>query len=164
MTLEFGAEIKLQGLFLKDPERALSIFGEEFGKALDEATSFLMRQVIRGTPVHTGALRGSIFREIRGRGLDIRGIVATNLAYSSFIETGLPAHTPNYDNLAGWIRLKMGLSGKDLYAMLQVIAGNIKERGIRPHFMFKKAFDAGKMQVQKMLDKAAKRVVERWGK
>lgn len=157
-----GVDVKLKGLFLKDPPRAIKIFEEEFGKALEEGTSFLMRQVIRGTPVHTGALGDSIFREIRGRGLDLRGVVATNSQYANFIETGLPAHEPNYGNLADWIRLKLGLTGSRLYAVLQVVSRQIKAKGVRPRFMFKKAFNLGKMKVQGMLDKAARRIVDRW--
>jgi hypothetical protein len=160
--MEMGAELKLQGLFLRDPDKAIKIFEEEFGKALDESTSFLMRTVIRGTPVHSGALRGSVFREIRGRGLAMHGVVATNWPYAEFIETGQPAHTPNYANLADWIRLKLGLSGDHLYAVLQVIAKQIRTRGIRPHFMFKKAFEAGRMRVQGILNEAASRIIERW--
>lgn len=159
---KMGVDVKLHGLFLRDPVKAVKIFEEEFGKALEEGTSYLMRQVIRGTPVHTSALKGSIFREIRGRGFNMRGVVATNSQYASFIETGLPAHTPNYGNLADWIKLKLGLSGQHLYAVLQVIVKQIKTKGVRPHFMFKKAFNLGKMKVQGMLDKAANRIVERW--
>lgn len=161
---QIGAEIKLQGLFLIDPKRALLIFEEEFGKALEEGTSFLMREVIRGTPVFGGNLRGSIFREIRGKGLNLHGVVATNLSYANFIETGEPAHIPNYGNLADWIRLKLGLTGQHLYAVLQVISRQIARQGIRPRFMFKNAFEIGKMQVQGMLNRAASKIIDRWEK
>lgn len=163
-TVSFGleAQVKIQGFFLENPDRALSIFEEEFSKSLETATSFLMRAVLRGAPVHTGTLRSSVFREIRGTGLSLKGIVATNLAYSRFIETGKPAHEPNYDNLANWIRMKMGLSGRHLHAVLQVVARQIRTRGVRPRRMFEKAFNLGKNTVQGMLDQTATRIIERW--
>lgn len=160
--MEFSAEVKLHGLFLKDPERAIVIFEEEFGKFLDEGTSYLMRLVLRGMPVFKGELRGRTFREIRGRGLNMRGIVANPLAKAGFIERGKPPHVPNYANLADWVRIKLGLTGSDLYAVLTVIARNIKARGISPHWMFKNAWDKGKTQLQPMLDKTAERIKERW--
>jgi len=160
--MEYTAEIKIEGLMLKDPDKALSIFEEELGKAFQEATSFILALVKRGTPVHSGNLANSIDTEIRGSGLNLHGIVGTALPYSSFIETGRPPHIPNYANLADWVRLKLGLQGKELYAVLQVIARKISRVGVEPHWMFKRAFNLSQEGVQKILDKTAERIIKRW--
>jgi len=163
---DFNIEVKLnlKGLLLKDFSKTMRIFSEEFGKLFEEGTAFLMKGVLRGTPVWRGVLANSVFREVKGTALNLHGTVATPLNYSGFIETGQPAHTPNFGNLAEWVRAKMGLSGSDLYAVTKVISRKIAVSGIKPNFMFKKAFETGKLELPKMVRKTEKRIINRWEK
>ena len=104
---KLGAEVKMQGMFLANPTKAIRIFEEEFKKALEESSALIQRDVIRGTPVHTGNLRNSIFREIRGRGFSLHAIIGTPVIYANWIETGKPAHFPNTENLKEWVSEKL---------------------------------------------------------
>lgn len=164
MAGNFNINVKLdmKGMFLKNPTKALQIFSEEFGKLFEEGTAFLMREVLRGTPVWRGTLVNSVFREVKGTALNLHGMTATPLAYAGFIEKGEPAHTPNLDNLSEWVRAKMGLTGSNLYAVTKVISRKIATSGVKPHFMFQKAFETGKLELPKMIDKTEKRIINRW--
>lgn len=166
---QLGAEIKFKGMFLSNPSMALRVFEKEFGKALDTSLALFYRLVVRGTPVHGGGYKNSIFREKRGRGLALHGIVGTPLPQGGFIETGKPAHFPNVDNLRDWVRLKLGVSGQQLDKLTFVIGrslarGTSKFQKANGYRMFQKAFNQGRMRVQGIMDKAARRITEIWGK
>ena len=162
---EMKAEVKMHGIFLTDPPRAIRIFEEEFKKALEESSALIQRDLIRGTQVHTSNLRNSIFREIRGRGISLHAIIGTPVVYANFIETGNPAHFPNVENIKGWVRLKLGVTGQALDKLTFIIARRMSVRGLKKaHFMFRNAFLKGKLKAQSILDKSARRIVERWGK
>ena len=160
--MRFDVQLNITGMFLKDPKKAMGIFAEEFGKLFEEATSFCMRAVVRGTPVFRGALSEATFREVRGTGLALHGLVANPLAYAGFIETGRPAHTPDFNQLAEWVRTKMGLEGAPLYAVTRAIAQKISKSGIRPRSMFQKGFETAKMEIPKMIEKTESRIIQRW--
>jgi len=159
--MEISIDLKKIGTLLNDHPKSIAIFEEEVGKIFEEGTSFLMREVVRGTPVYRGHLAGSVFREVKGSGLGLHGLVATPLAYASFIETGEPPHVPNFGNLAEWVRAKMGLTGSNLYAVVTVISRKMATSGVKPHFMFKRAFETGKIEIQKIINRAEKRIIER---
>lgn len=164
--MAFKIEIKtdIKGLLLKDFNKAMRIFEDEFSKLFEEGTSFLLREVMHGTPVWRGTLVGSEFKEVKGSALNLHGIVATPMSYAGMVETGLPAHTPNLDNLAQWVHAKMGLTGSHLYAVVNVIGRKISQSGINPHFMFRNAFEKGKIEIDKMVQKTEKKIIERWDK
>jgi len=158
--MKYEIKLNIKGLLLKYPERALMILEDEFSKGLDESLGFIMREVVRGTPIFHGQAAESVFKEIRGSGMYLHGVVASNLNRIGFLEEGIPAHTPNYANLSEWIRLKLGLTGPHLYAVLQVISKQIVKRGIKPAFMFKKAWAAGQIEVEKIMKKVEERVAK----
>ena len=96
---EISTEIKLSGLFAKEPQEAIRIYVEEFRRALNQTSSLIMRDVIRGTPVHQGTAKSSVFRELRGKGLSLHAVVGTPLIYMHVLETSQPPNWPNVDNL-----------------------------------------------------------------
>jgi len=161
MNIEVG--IKLEGLFLKDPARATAIFEEEFKKGMEEAVALTHREVDKRTPRGlTSNLAESIGREVMGVGLNLYGIIWTPLSYARRVERGTP-YTPNFIALAEWVRLKLGLGGRHIYAVTKVIQTTIRLGGQKvARWMFKEGFEASKPQVQVILEKAAARVVERW--
>ncbi len=163
MVLQLGAEVKLQGLFIEDPDKALKIFEEEFGKALDQSSSLMLFEVDKRTPRGvTGDLAGSLFRERRGSGFDMFAIVATPLYYAKRVEEAIP-YDPETAALFEWVKKKMGLEDRHAWAVTKVIKRNISARGQRvARLMFKKGFEAGRAKAQLILDKAAARIVERW--
>ncbi len=161
--MQLGAEVKLTGLFLRDPKKAILIYEQEFKKALDEGSSLLLRMVIRGTPVFSGSLSGSFFRETRGRGLDLHAVVSGPLVQTSFVETSQPAHFPPLANIREWTRLKLGVTGTQLDKITFLIARRMSKVGLKKaHWMFQKAFTKGKVTVQRILDKAALIIVKKW--
>jgi len=161
MDIQVG--IKLEGLFLKDPVRATAIFEEEFKKGLEEAVALTHREVDKRTPRGlTSHLAESVDRAVMGIGLNLYGIVWTPMNYARRVEEGTP-YTPNFIALAEWVRLKLGLKGKHIYAVAHVIRTSIKLGGQKvARWMFKEGFEASKSQVQGILDKAASKIIQRW--
>jgi len=161
--LELDAKIELKGLFLRDPNKAISIFEEEFGKALDEASSMFLRKVNKYTPRYTGTFAGSLFREKRGQGFGIHAIIGTPLQIQGRrLEYGEP-YSPDFRALVEWVRFKFGVSLSESFALAKVIKRNISRRGmVNVARMFKRGFEEGKGLAQGILDKAAKKIMERW--
>jgi len=165
---DFKIEIKtnFSGLLKKDFNKTMRIFEEELRKVFEEGLAFLESKVKQGTPNWKGHLVDNIARgQIRGSGLGIYGSVFTNVVYGEFIESGFPTHAfPNFYNLADWVRSKLGLEGTDLYLVTRTIARNIANSGILGKHMFEKGWEAGKLEIPKMVEKAEKRIIERWDK
>lgn len=154
---------KIQGLLLKDINRAIKIIEEELEKIFTEILLFLREKVKDNTPEWNGNLIRSItMGNIRGSGLGIYGSTFTNIIYGQFIETGQPIHNfPNFNNLADWVRSKLKLEGSDLYLVTRVIQRKIANSGIKGHFMFQKGFEDGEREIPKMLDRMMKNVESR---
>ena len=162
---ELGVELKLRGLFLEDPGKALTVFEEEFGKALDETSSLMLRKVDKYTPRGvTGNFAGSLFRERRGRGFGMQAVVGTPLQLQgSRLEEGI-AYDPALPPLIEWARLKLGLETSHAFAVAKVIKRRISQSGMKNVArMFQKGFNEGRPMAQKILDKAARRIAIRWG-
>ncbi len=164
--VQLSIDVKVRGLFLKDPVKASRIFVEEWKNFLEEASSFTLRRVGIGTPVWQGSLANSEFREIRGNGLDMHAIVATPSAYAMPMETGqFPAKYPNISAIADWVRGKLGIGDpKDIERVSFLIARAIKTRGgfRKAHWMFRNAFAMLNNKAQGMLNRAANRIIARW--
>lgn len=162
--MELGVEVKLHGLFLRDPKKALDVFEEEFGKALDEASSLMLRKVDKYTPRGvTSNFAGSLFREKRGRGFKMHAIVGTPMqAVGVRLERGIP-YDSNIGPLIEWVRLKLGFDIRHAFAVAKVIRRRLSQKGmVNVARMFQKGFNEGKPLAQRILDKAAKRIVKRW--
>ena len=163
MPLELGADIKLQGLFIQDPNKALAIFEEEFGKALDTVSSLMFFEVDKRTPRGvTGNLAGSLFRERRGSGFAMYAVVATPVLHAKPVEEGIP-YEPDLPPLVDWVQKKLNLETRHAWAVAKVIKRNISARGQQvARFMFQKGFEAGRTKGQLVFDKAAAKIIERW--
>lgn len=134
-------EVKIQGAFLRNPEGTMKIFDEEIERLISELTAYAQRQVFKYTPFAFGDLQSSIQKTMRGKGIKIEGRVLTPSSYGRFVETGLPAHYPNIDNLAKWVRLKLGISDeRKLVRITRLVARKIKRFGISPSSMFLRAY------------------------
>lgn len=161
---ELGVELKLQGLFLTNPDKALLVFGEEFGKALDETSSLMLRKVDKYTPRGvTGNFAGSLFRERRGRGFGMQAVIGTPLqAQGQRLENGTP-YDPALPPLIEWAKTKLGLETSHAFAVAKVIKRRISQSGMKNvAHMFQKGFAEGRPIAQMILDKAAERIKNRW--
>ncbi len=161
--LKLDMKIKFQGLFLKDPVKAIKIYEEEMKKGFEQSTSLILREVDKRTPRGvTGHLAGSLFREVRNVGMDMFGVVATPLFYAKRVEEGIP-YDPNFASLLEWVRIKLGLSGSHAFAVTKVIRRNISKRGQKvAKWMFERGFQAGKLKALKIMERARDKVVTRW--
>jgi hypothetical protein len=161
--MELSVEVKLHGLFLRDPGTAIKIYEEEIKRGFEEGSSLMLREVDKRTPRGlTGNLAGSLFREVRASGLDLYAVVATPLYYARRVEETI-AYTPEFASLLEWVRLKLGVSGRHLYPITKVIYRNISARGQRvARMMFQGGFEAGTPKVIKILEQARDRIVARW--
>ena len=162
--MEIEIKLNLKGMLLKDPNKAMDILEDELGKLFEEGLAFIHSRVLKATPVWQGHLSENIARgPISGSGLGIHGTVFSNIIYGNFIEEGFPIHAiPNIENLADWVKAKMGLSGSDLYMVSRAIARKIASYGIKGRFMFKKGFEEGERELPKMIERAESRIIGRW--
>jgi hypothetical protein len=162
--MELKFDYKISGKILKDGAGSIDIMREELGKGFEEGTAFVMRKVSMGTPYYRGAAQSSIQREVNGEGLNVHGRVFSNLSYINFLETGLPAHAPTFGSLAEWVHLKLGHSGREVFAITKVISRNISRAGITGRFMFKKGLEGSQNYLNKIFDNVSKKIADRLGK
>lgn len=162
-------EMKTEGVYLKNPEKAIPIWEDEITTALENILAFLHGKVSAKMPKNiTGYLRGSVSTDIRGKGFNLHGVVGTPAKYAMAIEKGYPAGKfPNISAIKVWARSKFG-GGRGEDARAYLIARAIFRRGYKePHRkgwkMFGDTFKENKAKVIEFLDKANKRVVKRLG-
>jgi hypothetical protein len=117
-----------------------------------------MRKVLHGTPVFQGDLSRSIQREWGGEMLNLHGKVYSNSSYVEFIETGLPARYPNYAHLAEWVRLKLGYSGRAVFAVTRAVGRKIGMQGIKGRFMFRDGLEKSQNYLNQIFKNAEARI------
>lgn len=126
-----------------DPRR----FDRQARAAMDESLAFLQHEVQTHTPVFQGTLRGGIFTEVRGHGVDLRGIVAPSPAtvqYAVVVERGRRpgAKLPPRGPIQRWAQLVLGDG-----SLWFVVARAIARRGTKGQHMFEQAAQAGQRVV-----------------
>ena len=106
---------------------------------VQEFTLRAEREVKDRTPVGaTGLLRNSIQSEVHGaRTTQVRGVVASPLAYAIPVERGSRPHWAPIAPLKLWARRKLG-DERAAYAVRWAIA----RRGTKGHHMFQRAYEA----------------------
>ncbi len=116
--------------------------------AMDESLEYLQHEIVTKASSNTGAFRASVFGEIRGRSLsEMRGIVASPLAYAVVIEYGRKPgkKMPPIGPIELWARRVLGESGLGF-----VIARAIGRRGLPAHHLFRNAAEKGGATVQRI--------------
>ena len=158
--------MKTEGVYLKNPEKAIPIWEEEIKTALENILAFLHGKISVKMPENvTGYLRGSVASEIRGKGLNLHGVIGTPAKYAMAIEKGYPTGKfPNIDAIRKWADSRFGASEKsEMRAFL--IAKSIYKRGYRGRRkgwgMFGQTFEKEEKGIIDFLDKANARVVKR---
>ena len=117
---------------------------------LEAILVLLEGQVKKKTPTDTGALRASIYSEVRITGMSLEGLVSTPLLYGPAVEfgRGKGKKMPPPDALLGWLRRK----GIDEGAA-SAVARAIQNNGIEGKHMFEDAWDENLERVSSMLKK-----------
>jgi len=175
--IQFKVDKRIQGEFLKHPERTLPIYEAEFRKGLDESTMLVQREVVNRTPIRTGTLKKSITTEIRGAGLNMHGVIGTPMVYALPVERGAKSHRPPMGPIELWVR-RVGMSIEYLDRPLTIrqmafiiarrIAGQSpdprKRGGLPAHWMFRDGLAASTTRVLKILSDAQDRILRALGK
>lgn len=114
---------------------------------LEAIGAMLEGQVKKRTPKDTGALRASVFSELRVSGQSLEELVSTPLIYGAPVEFGSKPHFPPPAALAGWAARKLG-DAKAAFA----VARKIAQRGTPEKRMFQDAWEENAGRVEQMLE------------
>ena len=108
--------------------------------AMGESLAYLQTEIRKGTLVDTGIGRGSVFTEIRGTAVDLRGRAASAQAHMVVLEMGRRpgSKQPPLAPIRRWLE-RHGMDG----GLAFVVARNIGRRGMKAHHMFKNAAERG---------------------
>lgn len=139
-------------------------------EALDDAAGMLGRETRKRTPSGaTGALRGSVFTEVRGaeRGAP-RGVVASRAAYAAHVEFGRPpggAMPPwrKGSPLYLWAARKLAPRGGSFESAAFLAARAIAGRGARGRYMFARALEENGGRIERRLEALADEIARRIG-
>ena len=150
----------------KKLNQAPQVVQANLDQAITEATLFLDAKVKANTPQGVygaqGGLLGSIQHDIPGKGTPlVKGMIMTAHKYAEVIEKGrkpgkgIASADPGgkyVSPLLPWIRVKLGLSGKDAESAAYLIGRKIKLKGFKGAHMFEKALTDNWPQVEKIFD------------
>lgn len=158
ITLQGWAE--LENAFRQAPE----IVQQELSAFLQAAAQHLRSEVVDRTPAAMGTLRGSITASVDRMADGMLGVVGTAQPYAVPVELGTKPHFPPVQALEDWVRVKLGLTGKEGRGVAFAIARKISKTGTKGHFMFRDAFVANQAEVQRQFEATAARIVARIGR
>jgi hypothetical protein len=128
-------------------------------KMISDLALLVQREARSGAPRDTGALGRSIMREVQ----PLMARVFTGLQYAPVMEYGRHpgGRMPPPQALAGWARRHgFGTSAGALF----VLARSIARRGIKGRFFMKKATDAGRNALPRLVSQAVASMEGEWRK
>lgn len=139
---------------------------EETVNVMDLVVRRLEKEVVEGTPRGVGGdagLAGSIFGEVTGTGMPVKGIVGSPMEYAVVVEKGRRPgkRMPPVGPIALWAQRKLGVSAEEAQSVGFAIARTIAIKGFEGAYMFKNAWNENERWVQDMLYGIAGRVVKR---
>lgn len=143
--------------------QAPDMVADELLAMMTGATLLLQREIQERTPRGvTHHLSESIQAQEPERLADqVLGVVSTPILYAVPVEMGTKPHHPPIQPLVEWARLKLGLSPEEAERAGFLIAKKIAAHGTKGAFMFARALDANREQLEAMFDAAAGRIVAR---
>jgi hypothetical protein len=134
-------KIVITGAFLKDPDKAGSVFFEIVYKAMLDIVMKAEYLVKSLTPVNDNILRGSMGHEISGVGINLEGIIGTPVEYASCVEEDQVAHWPPPEDIELWTKRKFKMSGLANKRLAYLVCRKIAKYGVEGKHMFKRTFD-----------------------
>lgn len=167
-----GIDIHLdtrEAAFLAEAWRqAPEIVTAELLAAIWESELLIERETKERTPVGVGAgggLRGSIAaREPKVLADAVIGEVGTALAHAIPVEIGTRPHFPPIQPLADWAVVKLGVPRDEARDVGFLIARKIAREGTEGAFMFTRAFQAVRAQIDDAYVRARQRIADRLAK
>lgn len=161
LTIDIQGGVELARAFAEAPD----VVADEMVAAAWEASLLLEREVQELTPtgVHgASGLKGSIAaKEPRVLADNVIGEVGTASPYAYPVELGTVPHFPPVKPIAEWAQHKLGVPAKDADRVGFLIARKISKQGTQGAFMFTRAFEGNRAQVQRMFDEARRRIARR---
>ncbi len=154
--------------------QAPAIIQSNLDRAITEVILLLYAKVTGYTPQGVfgaqGGLLGSIRHDVLGKGTPVvHGIVQTAHKYAEVIEKGrrpgkgIASAVPGdkyVSPLLPWIRVKLGLSGKDADRAAYLIGRKIKAKGFEGAHMFEKAFNENIGKIQNIFERYGLKVAQ----
>ena len=160
-TIDVTSVIDLADAWRRAPDMVI----DELSRGLLESTLLLQRETQERTPVGIGGgggLRGSITALPVQVADDVAiGVVGTSLAYAIPVELGTRPHTPPVRPLIDWAAQKFGVSLDEAERIGWAVMRKIARVGTEGAFMFTRAFDDNRRQVERILEAAQRRIVVR---
>ena len=138
-----------------------AICQQELQAATEFGTNLLLGAVLPLVPVDRGSLRGSIQSRVYGEGLDLVGKVFSPMQHALPVERGSKPHWPPISAIEGWVRRKLDVDPKEVRSVAYLIARSISKRGTKPHFMFRRGFDASRGRIEARYAQALARITQR---
>lgn len=162
MPDEYRLTLTPLGLIFRTPE-ALALAAREVRGILTAAVLDLEREVVERTPRGaTGLLQASVFGEVRGDGLALRGIVAASQLYAPVVELGRrPGRFPPLGPIQLWVRRKLNVPEARVRGVAFVIARKIARLGFPGRFMFRDALADRREAIERSMEQTAQRIAER---
>lgn len=149
-----GAEIRgLVELHQKFAQVAEDLHGGEMLDGMRKATMWVTTDAKRLAPASEGRLRSSITPEIQVQGLNVIGVVGTNVLYAPYQETGTKPFWPPISALETWAR-RHGINP-------YVVARAISIHGIKPKRYMQRAFDQNKARIVALIDDVVGEIVDK---
>lgn len=143
-------------------QAAPEIAGEELYAAMTACTALIERDVKELTPTANGALRNSIFGEVRLDGQGLLGVVGSPLPYAEYVELGSRPHFPPLEPLEDWVRAKgLAQDEKQVRRAAYLVARAISRRGTLAVGMFNRAASFNEGNVERIFALHTQRVVDR---
>ena len=154
---EYTIEVKGDKEIIRVMERYPQIYREEMTKVITAAVLAVDKAAKEKTPVNTGQLRDSYYREVHHIGAaEVQGAVGSELHYAPYVEFGTKPHFPPRGPIERWAELVLG-DASAWFMVARAIAG----RGTKPRGMFAKAIVQEKERVRKLLIRGRDEIVKR---
>jgi len=167
MATQYEIGITVRGP-LADSREAVQVMGQEIHRGMQTAVAELERRVRARAPAGVMAdagLRGSISGEVRGRGLDVHGVVGSPLAYAPVVELGRRAGSrqPPPGALDLWVKRILGVPEEEVRRVSFLVGRAIARRGIPGRFMFRDALASFRPQLSQIFEDVGAAIARRLG-
>jgi len=143
----------VQGASAGVVDRAVSAALTELGHV---GQALVVKRTPAGVSSGGGGLRGSIFTEQRGRGVQRTQLIASSVAYAPFVELGRqPGRRPPIGPILLWVRRKLQVAPQQEQRVAFLVARKIGAVGYRGYGMFQHAATQLQPIVQRRFQKLA---------
>lgn len=126
---------------------AEDLHGKEMVDTFRSVTAIVTRSAKINAPVNTGRLRASITPQVYSRGMQLVGVVGTNVSYAPYMElgTGTFAGRPRHKVPPKYLHVWARRHGTNAYVVSQAIW---LRGGLKPRHYLQKAFHQNEREIK----------------